>query len=59
MTGGGPDTQGGRGLTRHWPSGGGVEDGDGDYKLKLHHLHCLPRLHPWFMCGSRHRYRLP
>ena len=41
MEGGGPDPQGGRGITRYRPSGGGVEGSEVDYKSPLHILHCL------------------
>ena len=54
VAGSGPDNQGGWGLLRHWPSGGGVEcgDGDDDPQLPLRFLHCLPQRLPWFPGGS-------
>ena len=59
MAGGGPDTQGGRRILRHRPSGADVKGGDGDYQLPLHHLHCLPQHPPWFPGMLRNMYRLP
>ena len=58
MAGGGSDSQGRRGIPRHWPNGGGVEIGDGDPQFPLHPLHHLPQLPPWFSGGLLHRYCL-
>ena len=42
MESSGNDPQGGRGLLKNRPSGGGVEGGDSDYQSLLHSLHRLP-----------------
>ena len=47
---------GGRGIPRHSPSGGGVGGSDSDSQLLLHHIHRLPQHPPYFLGGSRHRY---
>ena len=59
LAGSGTDIQGGQGLMRHQPSGGGVEGGDGDSKFPLHHIHQLPQRPPWLSGELQHRYRLP
>ena len=43
MAGGGPDTQGRRGITWYWPSGGDVEGKNDDSQYPLQCLHKLTR----------------
>ena len=59
MVGGGPDSQGEKGLPWHWACGGDVEGSGGNFKLPAHSLHRLPRLPPRILGGLRHRYRHP
>ena len=46
MAGGGPDPERERGLPRHIPHGGDLEDGGGDSQSPLHRRHHLPRIPP-------------
>ena len=59
MVGGGPDTQGGKGLLWHWPRGVGLESSGGNFKSPAHSLHHLTQLPSWVLGRSRHRYRHP
>ena len=59
MEGGGYDTQGGRGLTRHRPSGGCVEGGVGDPQSPPYHLYCLPRRPTQIPVGLQCKDRIP
>ena len=56
---GGPDPESGRQIQWHRSCGGGVEGGNGDFKLPLHRLHHLLRLPSLFPGGSRYGDRLP
>ena len=51
LAGGGPATEMGRRLPWHRSCGGGVEGGNGCFKLTLQRLHKLPRLPSWFLGG--------
>ena len=59
MSDGGIDSQRRKGIPRHWPCGGDVEGSDGNFNSPARSLHHLPRLHPWILGGSQHRYRHP
>ena len=55
----GPDTERGRGLTRHRPHGGDLGGGGGDSKSTLHLRRHLPQLPLQIPVGSRYGYHHP
>ena len=56
MAGGGPDTHGEKGIPRHWPREGDVEDSGSYFKSLAHILNYLQQLPPWILGRSRHRH---